>query len=68
MEGRGGTTKASIFNVYKAKAGKAVFNQLEEGGEYKCIRLAIIILLYYPLSGTPPLLKALLLIERAFFV
>lgn len=59
--GRTGTTMASFFNVTQGR-----FHQLEEGGEYKCIRLAIIILLYYPLSGTPPLLKALLLIERGF--
>jgi hypothetical protein len=52
---------ASFFNVTQGR-----FHQLEEGGEYKCIRLAIIILLYYPLSGTPPLLKALLLIEKGF--
>lgn len=60
-KGRTGTTMASFFNVTQGR-----FHQLEEGGEYKCIRLAIIILLYYPLSGTPPLLKALLLIERVF--
>ncbi|MFJ7307504.1 hypothetical protein [Peribacillus frigoritolerans] len=60
-KGRAGTTMASFFNVTQGR-----FHQLEEGGEYKCIRLAIIILLYYPLSGTPPLLKALLLIERGF--
>lgn len=52
---------ASIFNVTQGR-----FHQIEEGGEYKCIRLAIIIILYYPLSGTPPLLKALLFIERVF--